>query len=84
MSMYLSVHLDVVDAPHLTIGARRRRGDSRVSVSGQARDGGTRGVNKNAIKIISLQYELVAQLVEHRTLTTKLIFILIGIKKLKI
>ena len=44
--MYLSVHLDVVDAPHFAIGARRRRGGSRVSVSGQARDGGTRGVNQ--------------------------------------
>nr|DAU97027.1 MAG TPA: hypothetical protein [Bacteriophage sp.] len=31
-----------------------------------------------------MQYELVAQLVEHRTLTTKLIFTWIGIKKLKI
>ena len=51
MSMYLSVHLDVVDAPHLTIGARRRRGGSRVSVSGQARDGGTRGVNKKHDKM---------------------------------
>ena len=51
MSMYLSVHLDVIDAPHLTIGARRRRGGSRVSVSGQARDGGTRGVNKKHDKM---------------------------------
>ena len=51
MSMYLSVHLDVVDASHFTIGARRRRGGSRVSVSGQARDGGTRGVNQKHDKM---------------------------------
>lgn len=49
--MYLSVHLDVVDAPHFAIGARRRRGGSRVSVSGQARDGGTRGVNQKHDKM---------------------------------
>lgn len=51
MSMYLSVHLDVVDASLSTIGARRRRGGSRVSVSGQARDGGTRGVNQKHNKM---------------------------------
>ena len=33
------------------IGARRRRGGSRVSVSGQARDGGTRGVNQKHDKM---------------------------------
>lgn len=49
MSMHLSVHL-VSSRTLSTIGARRRRGGSRVSVSGQARDGGTRGVNKNKMK----------------------------------
>ena len=39
-------NLMLVSKPPLAIGARRRRGGSRVSVSGQARDGGTRGVNQ--------------------------------------